>query len=207
MKLFLSSYHLGNNPQDLANLFSTNKKVAVIANAQDILEPDEREERVTREFNDLKALGLQPAEVDLRNYFGKKEALAQLLNAFGGVWIRGGNAFVLRKAMYESGMDEYVLSKLHDEHFVYAGFSAALCVLSPSLHGYELVDDPHANPTGYKAGIMWEGLSILPYSIVPHYQSDHFESPLVEKSLEYLKKNIMPYKTLRDGEVLIDIIT
>ncbi|MDQ6985333.1 MAG: hypothetical protein Q9M91_01745 [Candidatus Dojkabacteria bacterium] len=35
MKLYLSSYQLGDNPERLAELFSKNKKVGVIMNALD----------------------------------------------------------------------------------------------------------------------------------------------------------------------------
>lgn len=37
MKLYLSSFNLGNNPERLYKLFSDNRKVVVIMNAQDYL--------------------------------------------------------------------------------------------------------------------------------------------------------------------------
>jgi hypothetical protein len=39
---------------------------------------------------------------------------------------------------------------------VYAGYSAAFCVLAPSLRGMELVDDVHARADGYEAGDDWD---------------------------------------------------
>lgn len=38
MKLYLSSYHVGSDPQILVNLVGKNKKAAVIPNAMDFLD-------------------------------------------------------------------------------------------------------------------------------------------------------------------------
>jgi dipeptidase E len=51
--------------------------------------------------------------------------------------------------------------------------------------------------------VIWEGLGIIDYVIVPHYKSDHPESEIMEEVVEYLIENKIPYKTLRDGEVII----
>ena len=39
--------------------------------------------------------------------------------------------------------------------------------------------------------------------LLPHYDSDHPESEDIAKEVEYCKNNNVPYKTLRDGEVII----
>jgi dipeptidase E len=46
-------------------------------------------------------------------------------------------------------------------------------------------------------------LGFVDYSIAPHYRSNHPESAMVEEEVKYLIENKMPYKTLRDGEVII----
>ena len=51
--------------------------------------------------------------------------------------------------------------------------------------------------------MIWEGLGIIDYVIVPHYKSVHLESEIMEEVVEYLIENKIPYKTLRDGEVII----
>jgi dipeptidase E len=105
--------------------------------------------------------------------------------------------------MKQSGLDQILINKVNDPYFVYAGYSAAACVIGPTLHGYELVDDPCIIPKGYSNGIIWEGLALVPYSIFPHYKSDHPESALVEKEVQYRIDHNMPYKTIRDGEVIV----
>jgi len=204
MKLYLSSLRVGNQPEKLVAMLGNNKNIAVIANAMDYLnDPTERKQRVEQSINEMTGIGLDAEEVDLRIFFGKNKDLASCLNEYGGVWVRGGNAFVLRRAMRQSGFDKFITEKVSDNNFVYGGYSAGVCVLTPDLHGTELVDDPSIVPDGYEKGIIWEGLKILDYYFAPHYRSDHPESELVEKQVEYYEKNKMPYKALHDGEVIV----
>lgn len=203
MKLFLSSDHLGNDPRKFLDLFSDNKNVAVISNAKDYKGLEERNEGTETEIKSLKNLGLNPREIDLRDYFGRKEELKERLNEFSAVWVRGGNTFILRRTMKESELDEILREKISDKNFIYGGYSAGSCVVTPTLKGLEFMDDPNVVPEGYKAEIIWEGLSFVDYLIVPHYQSDNSESPGAERTVRYLKENNILFKTLRDGEVII----
>ena len=148
MKLYLSSYRLGNNPNQLSELFSDNKNVAVIGNAMDFVDDLQRKEKIRQSILEIKNLGLFPGEIDLRDYFGKEKELSKKLDDFGAVYVRGGNTFVLRRAMKQSSFDEWIKNKNKDPDFVYAGYSAGICILSPTLHGLELVDDPNIVPTG-----------------------------------------------------------
>jgi len=50
---------------------------------------------------------------------------------------------------------------------------------------------------------VWEDLGLVDYSTAPHYKSDHPESTFIDTSVAYFVKNNMPFKTLRDGDVLI----
>ena len=76
-------------------------------------------------------------------------------------------------------------------------------MLSPSLSGIDLVDDPTVVPEKYNPETIWEGVGILGYSFVPHYHSDHPDSEDIEKCVAFLDKHNMPYKALRDGEVIV----
>ena len=105
--------------------------------------------------------------------------------------------------MRQSGLDRYLIANQHNDDFVYGGYSAGICVLAPSLHGIDLIDNPHIAPTGYRSPPIWEGLSILDFCIAPHYKSDHPESHLVDKAIEYFLDNKILFKALRDGDVLV----
>jgi len=47
---------------------------------------------VQREPDDLAGLGLDPFEVDLRDHFGDPSAVRARLEAYGLIWVRGGNS-------------------------------------------------------------------------------------------------------------------
>jgi dipeptidase E len=204
MRLYLSSYGLGNYSKELFKLVGVNKKIAIIGNAGDHYgNKKERRESIKRQTDSLSSIGLIPQEIDLRKYFGKEKELENKLKKFGAVWIKGGNTFVLRKAMSLSGFDKIIKRILKKDEIVYAGYSAGWCVLSKSLKGLEIVDNPKDNAEGYPKKIIWSGLGIIDYTACPHYKSDHPESADVDKEVKYYKDNKIPYKTLRDGEVIV----
>lgn len=200
MRLYLSSFRLGNAPERLVALVGENRRAAVILNACDTMAAADRELRVRQEIAALEGLGLAAEEVDLRAYAGAPGALAERLAGYGLVWVRGGNTFVLRRAMRQSGMDEVLRELLERDALVYGGFSAAAAVLGPSLRGVELVDDPAA---AGEAETDWESLGVLPYCVAPHYRSDHPESAAVEELIRYYIDHAMLFRALRDGQVIV----
>ncbi len=207
MKLYLSSYRLGDKPEQLVGLLGGNKRVAVISNALDFSTDQERLAKGRqREFDELSAIGLSAEEVDLRTYFGKREALEAKLKEYGLIWVRGGNSFILRRAMRQSGLDEILRKFALGDDIVYAGYSAGVSVVGPTLKGVEIVDDPTIVPEGYEAEVIWDGVGLIDFSFAPHYQSNHPESEAIEKVVGFYKKNDMLFRGLKDGEVIIQTI-
>ncbi len=203
MRLYLSSFKLGREPARLRELVGSHPRTAVIMNATDEFSADQQDERLVLEINALGELGLEAEGLDLRHYFDRPAELRQALGAYGLVWLRGGNAFVLRRAMQRSGFDAAIKQYVADDRLVYGGFSAGAVIAAPTLRGLELVDDPATLPDGYSGSPLWDGLSLIDYSIAPHYRSDHPESSLVENVVTYFEDNSMPYRALRDGEVIV----
>ena len=202
MKLYLSSFVIGNDPQQLVSLVGEGKKAVVILNALDHKE-EARVHFLSSQTQALTELGFVVEELDLRNYFGKQEELKKILSTKDMVWINGGNTFILRRAMRQSGFDWVITDLIKKESIVYGGFSAAVCILAPTLKGLEITDDPNIVPEGYDKEIIWDGLGIIDYSVAVHYDSDHSESHLTDKEITFYEANNMPYKKLRDGEVII----
>ncbi len=204
MRLYLSSYKFGNFTDELVKLVGNNKKVAIIGNSRDWSEDRERAAKGLQEqIKTLELLGFSAEELDLRKYFSKREELKKYLFQFGLVWVLGGNTFVLKRAYEQSGFNLIIKEMLVKDEIVYGGYSAGVVILSPSMKGLEIVDDPNIVPEGYAPEFSWDGLGLVNYSIAVHYRSDHPESALVEKEVEYLEKNKIPYKTLKDGEVIV----
>ncbi len=207
MRLYLSAFRLGNRPELMIDLLGGGaRRVAVITNAADYRSPDEPDAADTyqSQHDDLAGLGLEPTHLDLRDHFDRPDSLAERLAGFDLVWVRGGNVFVLRRAFCYSGADVVIPKLLADDRIAYAGYSAGACVLTPSLRGLDLVDDPHQVPAGYDAEIIWDGLGIVPFSLLPHYRSpEHPETEPIDRVADYLIDNHIPFVALRDGQALV----
>jgi dipeptidase E len=202
MRLYLSSFHLGNQPGLLTEMLGENRRVALIMDAGDALDEGVRAERVEAQTNELGTIGVEATDLDLRRYFGRPGQLKGELQKYGGVWVPGGNTFVLRRAMHDSGFDDLITAMLREDRIAYGGYSAGICVLAPTLKGIDLADDAPAAERVFGKEVLWDGLGILSYMPVPHFKSDHPESSMMDDVVEFLRKENLPFKTLRDGEAI-----
>jgi len=105
--------------------------------------------------------------------------------------------------MKQSGFDALIKQAVARDKIVYAGFGAAAVIAFSNLKGLEIVDDPQDIPAGYDPEIVSEGLGFVPYALAVHFDSDHPESELVNNEIAFYEASGVPYRTLRDGEVLI----
>ena len=178
-------------------------RTKVVLNAKDGSSEASRTKSLAQEMRSLSDLGLEPTELDLRAFFGQSGRLREVLAEVDLLWVRGGNAYVLRRAMRQSGLDELLPELLARDALVYGGFSAGACVLAPSMRGLETMDDPGVVPLGYDPAPMWEGLDLLPYAIAPHYRSDHPESEAVERLVRRFIDDHVLFRALHDGEAIV----
>ncbi len=173
-------------------------------NAVDFKSEEERKESLEGEVQRLQSLALETEEIDLRRYFDDNSHLIEDLLKYDLLWVRGGNTFILARAFHQSGADKVIKELIENGQIIYGGYSAGVCILSPTLKGIEQCDDPNILPEGYKTEIIWDGLNIINYSVAPHYRSpDHPETELIDKEVEYLTKHKIPFKTLTDGEAIV----
>lgn len=204
MRMYLSSFRMGERPERLVELLHAPAPAAVIANAIDGASDDVRREGVERELEALAELGLDAEGLDLRDYFGASERLAVELPRYKLVWVRGGNTFMLRHALAASGADEILTGLLSQNALVYGGYSAGCCVLAPSLRGLELVDEPEAVTEAYGVPPIWDGLGLLEYAFVPHVDSPgHPETKACGRLAEHYRATGVEHRTLRDGEAIV----
>lgn len=203
MKLYLSSYKLGNKIEELKKWITEhNNKICLIPNSRDVYPDGERKTAgIQADAEELTDLGFDVTILSLKDYFNKKEELVKRLEEFNAFYAIGGNTFTLRQAMYLSGFDEYLKSLENNPNYLYAGYSAGICVMSKDLHGLVKCDEPNINPYGIDT--IWEGLGYFDYTILPHYKSDHKETKLIDECVEYCNKHNIKYRTLRDGDVIL----
>ena len=194
MRLYLSSFRLGDHPDRLLELAGAGRRVGVIANAMDVAPARTRREGVEREMTSLRNLGFVAQEIDLRH-----PDVARQMADVDAVWVRGGNTFVLRNALAGSGVEDLLVDRVANDDLLYAGYSAGPVLLAPTLRGLERVDDVIA----VQAPI-WDGLGVLDRSFVPHVDSPgHPETAACDSlSADFTRQGI-PHWALRDGEVLV----
>lgn len=202
MRLYLSSIDVGNHADRLVSLARTGRDAGIIVNALDNF-PRARKEWLAYQSETLQGLGFVPEELDLRKYFADPQRLAAVLAGKQLLWVNGGNAFLLRRAMRQSGFDAAVLPLVASDELVYGGFSAGACCAAPTLRGVEFVDDPGAVSPGYISEVVWDGLRLVDYSIGVHCGRKDAQGDAIERTIEYWKARNMPYVALRDGEVLV----
>lgn len=202
MRLYLSSHGFGNQLERLRQMVGENKKVLFIDNAKDDLSEDERQAHVAEKRLEFEAAGFEFYELDLRKYFGKAELLSRIVAGAGLVWVSGGNTFLVRRALKYSGLDEILMNDLRKDLFVYGGSSAGAIIMTKTLRGTEMGDDPYVAPEGYEQEIIWSGLGMIYPQLVPHYQSSWFGNE-AQAMIDYFEDNGLKYKGLKDGEVYV----
>lgn len=204
MRMYLSSFRIGDHPERLVELLEAPGPVAVIANAIDGASEQIRREGVELEVRALVELGLHAEDLDLRDYFDASDRLGAALERYRLVWVRGGNTFMLRHALAASGGDELLTDLVARDALVYGGYSAGCCVLAPSLRGLELVDEPEAVTETYGVPPIWDGLGLIEYAFVPHVNSpDHPETEACGRLAEHYRVTGVEHRTLRDGQAIV----
>ncbi len=206
MKYYLSSYKLGNEIESLHTLIGqTSGKFGYIPNALDFSNADPiwRKKYIEEDIEDLRSNGAEVEILDLKNYFGKEKELEEKLQTLGGVYVSGGNTFVLRQAMKISGFDQIFPDLTKRNDFLYIAYSAGVCLLSDSLKYYAMTDNANDFPYQQIKETVWEGLGVLDFIFEPHYDSDHPESESTDCEIKKLVDDKVLFKAYRDGEVLI----
>jgi dipeptidase E len=201
--MYLSSFKLGNQPEEFQRLVGPVRRAAVIVNALDNF-PDQRALWLDGQISALRNLGFSATELDLRLYFDhSRDDLGAIISGINAVWINGGNSFILRRAMKQSGFDLIIKDALAGDTLVYAGFSAGAVICYRSMHGLELVDDANDTPTGYDPEIVWQGLDLLPFTLVVHQGVDHSNPNSPHREMAFYDANAVPYRAIRDGQALV----
>ncbi|MEO6954381.1 MAG: Type 1 glutamine amidotransferase-like domain-containing protein [Polyangia bacterium] len=198
MRLYLSSYRLGDDEEAILGLVPVGSRVAVSANALDGEAAVVREKIVSMERELFASLGYVTDELDLRAHFGRA-TLPAVLSQHDLVWTTGGNTFVLNTAIRLSGFDVALRALLDDDLIAYGGYSAGAVVAGPSLRGVEHADPIDGFPSDYPSRTpIWSGMGLVDYVVAPHAGDPHIDAMIAE-----LAHREIPCRPLRDGEVII----
>lgn len=203
MKLYLSSEGLGNKTYVLEEWKNNNgNKILVIPNSKDYIDDETRKKKIQDKTRCLIDMGFKIKVLDLRKYFNKEKELREDIKEYRCFYVIGGNVFVLRQAMKLSGFDEYLKEIAKKENYLYIGFSAGSSILSPTLKGLDIIDEP-INPYN-SDNVIYDGINLIDYVFLPHYKSNHKESKKIDECIIKLEENRTKYKLFSDGDVIIE---
>ncbi|HEU4607243.1 MAG TPA: Type 1 glutamine amidotransferase-like domain-containing protein, partial [Chitinophagaceae bacterium] len=180
-------------------------KVAVVTNAKDYKTPQEREVKVKELLEYLSDLGLRTTEVDLRKYFSNHAALEKTLKKYQAIWLAGGNVFLLRRALKQSGLDKILYDKVRKNELIYGGESAGAIVAGPTLKFSEMEgdeDDPQYIAEGYDSKVLWDGLNFVNYVPVPHYLDSDYGAD-IDEYIERLNNAGIAHKNMTNAQAII----
>jgi dipeptidase E len=207
MNLFLSSYGMGDYADRLlAMTGGPGARMAIITNALDAV-PIEAQTAYFRHMPDpliaYAELGFDPALIDLRRFFGRPDDLATVLRRYRVIFAVGGNCFLLRRAMRDSGFDG-IIRPLLAEGVVYAGYSAGACVMGDDMRPLTFMDNPDERAPGYVSDDpIMTGLGLVPFAIIPHVDSDSTEAEAAAQGVAFARAEGIAHAPLRDGEVIV----
>ncbi len=177
MKLFLSSVRLPNK-NERAELFGDKKHVSVliIPNAWDTYPEDRQKAELASTLAEFQKRGYHTSVLDLVTSSDKQRREA--LGANNILWIMGGNSFYLNYLIRKTGFDALLKDALNDG-LIYGGASAGAVVACPTLHGAQNADDPNDAPQ-----ILWDGLALVEFGVVPHWGMKKYAGKLAKMAAE-----------------------
>lgn len=205
MRLFLSSYRAGNYADKLIEIFGEGANVAVITNARDYKTPPKRKIKVKEVLDFFTDLKMKPVEIDLRKYFTSQVNLANEFENYQAVWLAGGNVFLLRRALKQTGLDKILTDKVRSSAIVYGGESAGAIIAGPTLMHSEMggdEDSPDFIAEGYKKEVIWNSLQFVDFVPVPHYQDPDYGEE-IEKYIKRLDKASIPHKEMTNDQAIV----
>lgn len=179
-------------------------KLALIENAKDYYPEKVRQAKVDVHHEQFKQQGFDVENIDLRDFFGDEWSMTEKMKEFSGIFVFGGNTFILRRAMANSGLDTILQKRIPEGKLAYGGSSAGSMVMTPDLNGPDWSKEDRADviPKGYNAKVIWQGLNLVPFYIVPHFGSEiHGDSP--QRLAGYYKSKNLRHYVLKDGQVVV----
>lgn len=197
MKLYLSSVGMPDRAA-YVGLFAKDqpRRVAIIPTAWNVAPAAKSAPFVEHIEKAFAELNFTTTTVDLADFGGKLVDLQAALTDVSAIWVTGGNTFYLNYWMRESGFDT-LLPDLLAKGVVYGGESAGAVVAGKTLHGIEVLDDPSETPE-----VVWPGLSLVDYGIIPHWGEQKYADRL-EQSYEEMRL-FSPVRTLTNQQFIID---
>lgn len=148
-----------------------------------------------KETNDSWFKKYSPREISIINEETDKATAKEKVRKANIILATGGNTCNFLKWLKELELVEPIRSKFTEDDFVWIGFSAGACILSPTI---ELTTKPPWNENDRINLTDFSALNIIDFEIWPHYIAE--DNQYLEEYKSITKNKI---KTLRDDEFMI----
>lgn len=121
------------------------------------------------------------------------------ISDFGGIYIGGGNTFLLAKSLYENDLISVIHDEVMNKGVKYMGSSAGTNVACATINNTN--DMPIVHPPSFDA------LKLIPFNINPHYldpdlTSKHMGETRETRINEFHSQSDIPVLGLREGSWL-----
>jgi peptidase E len=197
MKLFLSSARKPNE-DERRELFGDKAQpsVVIIPNAWDTYTDEEGDTALTNVVSSFQDQGYKVSMLDLVH--DSKQQKQDALRSHDFVWVLGGNSFYLNYYIHYESFNTMLIEAI-EQGLVYGGESAGAVAVAPTLHGIEYIDDPNDAPK-----VIWEGLGLIDFGIVPHWGLEKYAGKL-ERVASEMEHYVSDVVRLTNKQAIIQI--
>jgi dipeptidase E len=200
VKIFLYSLMLTDNHiaaiSALCGKEPYDTEVSLIENAADVVTegPDGWVDDVR---DSIRAVGYRLKLVDLREHLEKPDGLEPTLSSSDVIWIGGGNMYYLRWLLMRTAADR-LITEVVRKGTVYCGWSAGACVAGPTLVDGERMDDATR-----AREVVYEGLNLVDFVVIPHIDNDHFAEASYEWNNKLISRGIQTIPLKDDQGIVV----
>ncbi|PJA53320.1 hypothetical protein CO166_02285 [Candidatus Roizmanbacteria bacterium CG_4_9_14_3_um_filter_36_11] len=190
MKLLLTSAGM-NVKDEIVNMLPKPTNQIRLAHIITASKPELNKNYLMKDKDGMKDLGFDVEDIDIE---GKNQMeLREIFKDKEIIYVQGGNAFYLLKAVKESGFDQ-VVKDLINQGKIYIGVSAGSYIACPTIEQakWKHQDRNHCGLTDLKA------LNLVPFLITAHFEEKY--RPVIEQAAKACR---YPIVALNDTQAIL----
>ena len=173
---------LSSNKKVIEEYVEEKSKIGFIPTAS---EPDDDSSYMEKDRQYLKSMNFDIINIDITNE--SYDEIIEKLSRVDVVFVAGGNCFYLLQKLKEKDVLKNLIEFANNK--IYIGSSAGACIVCPSIHCYEKLDDKTQAPLLND----YDGMNLIDCFILPHYQSKDKYTKLGDEIIkEYSHLKFLP---------------
>jgi peptidase E len=112
---------------------------------------------------------------------------------------------LLARALSYTGLDKWLIDQSRDSSIILGGESAGAMMMGPTLKHSEMEGDEDSASyvaDGYKKEIIWDGLGLVSFVPVPHYQSGDY-AVAIDQYIGQLDRDAISHREMTDEQAIV----